>query len=275
PISMLPSEPNIFHGRDSEVSDIINAFAKGTPKIAILGAGGMGKTCLARAVLHHPTITTQYQQHRVFVACDSVSTAGDVVALIRSYVGLKPGKDLTRPIIQYFSSGPASLLILDNLETIWEGAQNRRAIEEFSSDLTEIQHLALIITMRGAERPAKVHWTRPFLPPLQPLSHNAAHQTFIDIAEDHHDPKDIDKILFITDNMPLPIDLIAHLVDGEGCPTILARWKIEKTALLSDGHDQRSNLEISISLSLASPRIVALPDARSLLGLLSMLPDGL
>jgi F0F1-type ATP synthase beta subunit len=46
-ISMLPSEPKIFHGQDSELSDILQPFSQGTPKIAILGAGGMGKTSLA------------------------------------------------------------------------------------------------------------------------------------------------------------------------------------------------------------------------------------
>jgi hypothetical protein len=45
-ISMLPSEPKIFHGRDSELSDILHLFSQGTPRIAILGAGGMGKTNL-------------------------------------------------------------------------------------------------------------------------------------------------------------------------------------------------------------------------------------
>jgi hypothetical protein len=44
---------------------------------------------------------------------------------------------------------------------------------------------------------------------LQPLKHHAAQQTFIDIAEDHHNPEDIDRVLSLTDNMPLAINLIA------------------------------------------------------------------
>jgi hypothetical protein len=46
-ISLLPSEPKIFHGRESELADILHLFGTGIPKIAILGAGGIGKTSLA------------------------------------------------------------------------------------------------------------------------------------------------------------------------------------------------------------------------------------
>jgi hypothetical protein len=75
--------------------------------------------------------------------------------------------------------------------------------------------------------------------------------------------------------MPLAINLIAHLVDVEGCSSILSRWEEEKTSLISDGYDKRSNLDSSISLSLSSPRIKAVPHSEELLSLLSMLPDGL
>ncbi|KAJ7056433.1 hypothetical protein C8F01DRAFT_369886 [Mycena amicta] len=68
------------------------------------------------------------------------------------------------------------------------------------------------VTMRGAERPAQVQWTRPFLPILKPLSDEAAHQTFIDIADDIHiDDSDLRTILDLTNKMPLAVALIAHL----------------------------------------------------------------
>lgn len=129
--------------------------------------------------------------------------------------------------------------------------------------------------MRGAERPAKVHWTHPFLPPLQPLSNDAARQIFVDIADDFHNNEDINQILSFTDNLPLAVDLIAHLVDMEGCANVLTRWEMEKTALLSEGYDRRSNLDTSIAISLSSPRIRSSPSAKDLLSLLSILPDGL
>jgi hypothetical protein len=131
------------------------------------------------------------------------------------------------------------------------------------------------ITMRGAERPAKVRWSHPFLSPLKPLSDGAARQTFIDVADDVHNSKDINQLLALTDNMPLAVELIAHLVDYEDCANVLARWETEKTALLSDGYDKRSNLDASIEISLSSPRITSFPGTKELLALLSILPDGL
>ncbi|KAJ7922710.1 P-loop containing nucleoside triphosphate hydrolase protein [Mycena leptocephala] len=253
---MLPSEPKIFHGRDSELSDIIQLFSQGTPRIAILGAGGMGKTSLARAVIHHTEITEKYNQHRFFVACDPAATQVELAALIGVHVGLKPGKDLTRPVIQYFSSSSDCLLILDNFETLWEPAESRGKIEEFLSLLTSVDHLALMVTMRGAEWPAKVAWTHPFLPALKPLEQDAARQTFIDIADNTHVSNEVDKVS-LTDNLPLAISLIAHLVDSEGCSHVLSHWEEEKTLLISDGYNNRtSNLDFSISLSLANVELV-------------------
>ncbi|KAJ6554020.1 P-loop containing nucleoside triphosphate hydrolase protein [Mycena vulgaris] len=207
-------EPKIFHGRESELSDIIKLFMQETPRIAILGAGGMGKTSLAKVALHHPTVTGKYAQHRVFVACDSTSSKDELVTLIGAHLGLKPKKNLAKVILHHFAINPACLLILDNLEPVWEPTEIRRDIEEFLSLLTDVKHLALVITMRGTERPASVRWTRPFLPALKPLTQDAARQTFIDIADDCHNSDDIDKVLLLTDNMPLAIDLMAHLVES-------------------------------------------------------------
>ncbi|KAJ7445452.1 P-loop containing nucleoside triphosphate hydrolase protein [Mycena latifolia] len=273
--SLLPSEPKIFHGRESEVSIIIQQLNQQIPRVAILGGGGMGKTSLARAVLHHPQISAKYEKHRFFVACDAASSSVHLAALIGAHVGLQPGQDLTKPVIRYFSNGPPSLLILDNLETVWEPKESRIDVEKLLALLEDIEHLTLIITMRGAERPASVRWTHPFLQPLQPLAQDAARKTFIDIVDDGYAVEDIDKILLLADNMPLAIDLIAHLVDYDGLDRVMEHWETERTSLLSEGCNKGSNLNLSISMSLESPRLASVPHAHDLLSLLSMLPDGL
>ncbi|KAJ7034358.1 P-loop containing nucleoside triphosphate hydrolase protein, partial [Mycena alexandri] len=271
----LPAEPKIFHGRDSELTYIRKLFTQGTPRIAILGAGGMGKTSLARAALHCEEIVTKYHANRFFIACDTAASKVELAGLIGAHLGMKPGKDLTKAVLWHFTNGPPSLLILDNLETLWEPVESRKELEEFLSLLTDIINLALVITMRGVERPAKVQWTRPFLLPLQPLAQDAARKVFIDIADDRHSVEEVDQVLHLTGNMPLSISLLAHLVDMEGCTEILSRWETEKTSLISEGYDKRSNLELSISLSLSSPRITSMPHSQDLLALLSILPDGL
>lgn len=55
---------------------------------------------------------------------------------------------------------------------------------------------------------------------------------------------------------------------------MLARWKTDSTALLSEGFDRQSNLDASINMSISSPRMQSTPGAKTLLTLLSMLPDG-
>lgn len=142
--SLLPSKPKIFYGRESELQNIIRSLHEPLPRIAILGAGGMGKTSLARVALHHPDIAAKFD-HRFFVTCDSVHTSTGIAALLGSHLGLKPGKDLTKPVVRYLSRISSSLLVLDNLETPWVSMESRDSVEEFLSFLADIEQLALIV----------------------------------------------------------------------------------------------------------------------------------
>ncbi|KAJ7738125.1 hypothetical protein B0H16DRAFT_1694899 [Mycena metata] len=207
-ISMLPAEPRIFHGRDSELAEILKLFNQGTPRIAIL-----------------------------------VELAG----LIGTHLGMKPGKDLTQAVLWHFTDAPPSLLILDNLETQWELVESRKEIEEFLSLLMDITSLALLVK-NPAQKKQQITM---------------------------HSMEEVDQVLHLTDNMPLAISLLAHLVDMEDCSTILAHWEGKKTSLISEGSDRQFNLELSISLSFSSPRITSMPHSQDLLALLSILPDGL
>ncbi|KAJ7730924.1 hypothetical protein B0H14DRAFT_3616658, partial [Mycena olivaceomarginata] len=265
--SMLPSKPQIFYGRESELQQIMELLQEESPRIAILGAGGMSKTSLARAVLHHPDTSAKFE-HRFFVSAESATNSIELAALIGLHVGLNPGKDLIKPVVHCRKL--QCLVILDNLETPWEPPKSRGGIEEFLSLLTDILHVALIVS---AERPGKVAWSHPFFPPLQPLVDDAAHQIFVNITDNCYEAEDINQLLQLTDNMPPGVDLIAHLADYEGFSNVVTWWEAEKTTMLSVGYDRKSNLDVSIQLSLSSPRITS--ESMELLSLLSILPDGL
>ncbi|KAJ7479310.1 hypothetical protein FB451DRAFT_1172422 [Mycena latifolia] len=256
-LSMLPPSPQIFHGRESGLKEILVLLKQDSPRVAILGTGGMGKTSLATAVLHHPDVVADYP-HRIFLA---------------SHIGIEKTANLARKIARHLSYDARSLLVLDNFETPWEPSASRSEVEEFLSLLADVSNVAVLITMRGAERPGKVRWTRPFLLPLQPLTDSASLQTFIDIADSNHDEGNIRQLLAYTANLPLAVSLIASVAAYEGCESALRRWEIENTRLLSDGYDQKSSLDISIMLSFSSSRMTT--EAQELLGLLSILPDGL
>ncbi|KAJ7261950.1 P-loop containing nucleoside triphosphate hydrolase protein, partial [Mycena rebaudengoi] len=268
----LPASPKIFHGRVAELQDVVNILLQDSARVAILGAGGMGKTSLATAALHNPQVEAKYSS-RYFVPCHSTPTCTELVRTIADHIGVEKGSNLSKRAVHYLAHAPPSLLVLDNLETPWESQSSRQQVEEFLSLLTDAPQLGLMITLRGTERPSKVKWTRPFLHPLNPLSNIAALQIFKEVADEGHDEGSVEELLALTGNLPLAVSLIASVASTEGCAKTLSRWKLESTQMLSDGYDQRSSLDISIMLSYTSSRMT--PGAQELLSILSMLPDGL
>ncbi|KAJ7196699.1 hypothetical protein GGX14DRAFT_301603, partial [Mycena pura] len=223
-------------------------------RVAILGAGGMGKTSLSIAALHDPDVAKKFT-NRYFVPCQSNATHSDLILSIASHLGVTEGNLLPK-VIRHLMDGPPVLMILDNFETPWEPMSSRAAVEEVLSLLTDIPHLALVITMRGAERPGQVKWMRPFLQPIEPLEDGAALQTFHAIAGEDHEESLVRELLNLSGNLPLAVDLIAN-----------------STRVVSDGYDKRSSLDISITLSFSSARMTR--EAQALLSLLSILPNGL
>ncbi|KAJ7693444.1 hypothetical protein B0H17DRAFT_1060201 [Mycena rosella] len=253
-LSLLPASPKIFHGRDRELNDVIGTLLKDFAQVAVLGPGGMA--------LHHPTIIDKYR-FRHFISCESATNKVDLLSIIGSHLGLDPAPQLAKSIVRYLEMSGPCLVVLDNFETPWEPVESRGAVEEFISYWQ--------ITAGESEMESAVP------PTLEPLSSSAARRIFSEVADepDIGEESALDELLVLSGSLPLAISLMANVASFEGYKGALSRWKVENTSLLSDGHDKRSNLEISITLSLGSPRISSSPDAKSLLSLLSILPDGI
>jgi tetratricopeptide (TPR) repeat protein len=264
-------------GRDKEKSDVIATLLNcNQAHIAILGAGEMGKTTLALSVLHDFQVTAQYEL-QYFISCEAVSSVlvllGEIANALRIPHSTRD-EHLYDVILSSLHQKPA-VLCLDNFETIWDNAANRPGVEEFLSHISSIPELALIVTMRGTQRPSGVTWSKPLLPPLNKLGLDSSNEIFEKICGPVD--KSVDKLLRDVDGIPLAITLIGSLLQegNESSKSLWARWKKTHTKVVEVGSKGRlSNLDTSIHLSVYSPRMQADPNAISILSMLSLLPDG-
>lgn len=143
---MLPASPQIFHGREGELQELVGLLLSTSARVAILGTGGMGKTSLAIAALHHADVVANYAQ-RYFIPCQLSATCADLLHNIASHIGIEEGPNMLRRIMHHFMGAGSTLLVLDNLETPWEPSTSRGDVEDLLSRLTDIAHVALMVSL--------------------------------------------------------------------------------------------------------------------------------
>ncbi|KII86116.1 hypothetical protein PLICRDRAFT_178393 [Plicaturopsis crispa FD-325 SS-3] len=177
-----PPAPKNFHGRDEYVNTAAELIAAAPPtdpvRLAILGSGGMGKTSVALAILHHPKIT---QRLRYFVPCDAFMNASMLVAGILQVLGMHnyPKDDPLQVLQNSIMFADPMLLILDNFETPWDGSGSQAAVEAVLRRL-DVPTVTLIITMRGNASPSGIQWAwHPLLSALGKLPLQAAYKAFL------------------------------------------------------------------------------------------------
>jgi hypothetical protein len=145
-LSLLPAPPQIFHGRDSELNEIVGALMRERARVAIIGSGGMGKTTLGLAALHHLEVEKQYPQ-RHFVSCESATSSEELISILGLYLQIPRSTGMSREIYGHFLEGGPAILMLDNMETPWEPLATRTQVEEFLSLLADVPQLALLVTI--------------------------------------------------------------------------------------------------------------------------------
>lgn len=278
PFARVPPRPHLHLGRDSEAQTVAEIIVGASGRVAILGGPGMGKTSLAVAVSHHPAVIARFGSRRFFVSCDAAEGQSTFLPTLAAAFGISgTGRKATQQKLLARLGSDPTLLVLDNFESAWEADHQRQDAEELLQFLDAISNLSLILTLRGAERPFGVRWTQPLLPPLLPLADSAALHIFCSISDlPDHDTKALADLLGYLGNIPLAIVLMANLMQVESLTSLLRRWHEFNTAILirGDGQHRLNSLDISIRLSLESPRMLAAPAAGRLLSLLSMAPYG-
>ncbi|KZV96961.1 hypothetical protein EXIGLDRAFT_747357 [Exidia glandulosa HHB12029] len=278
PAPKIPSAAQIFFGRESEAATIVEQLVSDSSAyVAVLGGPGIGKTSLASSVLHAARVAAHFGPRRYFLACDSADRQSGCLDLLCSAFGISTQNrsKSERELKRILSRGP-TLVVLDNFESAWENSGTRSDAEGFLAFLSAIDSASLIVTLRGTERPAGISWTRPFLPPLEPLSQSAATQTFLALTDVSDADPHLSELLGYIAHVPLAITLMANLSQTEPLEALAMRWQDVRTAMLKThlGDTRLTSLDVSISLSLQSPRIQRAPHAVDLLSLLALLPLG-
>ncbi|KAI0294490.1 P-loop containing nucleoside triphosphate hydrolase protein [Multifurca ochricompacta] len=278
--ALAPPPPQIFFGRDAELAHIIQIIftniTSRPAKIAILGPGGYGKTTLANAVLSDDRVQKHFQDARYFISCESATSSDALLIQIAKTLGLVMGPpDTLWSQIHATLNSKEIVLCLDNFESPWDQSdETKHAVEVLLSQITSLRRVTVLVTMRGAERPGRTEWTQPFLGPLGTISLDAAKEIWKRITGNYDDFSE--KLTLAVDCVPLAVDLLAHLSQVTPPMLLWKEWNSRKTTLIKRGELHKlSNMEYSIQLSLDSHRMTSNPLAKDLLGILSMLPDGL
>jgi tetratricopeptide (TPR) repeat protein len=271
--------PQIFFGRDSELAEIIHMIFTNPgscpARIAILGPGGYGKSTLAKAVLTDERVKKRFADARYFVTCESIFSSGALLIELAKTLGVFDGAtDAIWSRISTMLNSKDCIICFDNFESPWDqDADIRTSVEELLSGVTETR-CTLLITMRGTVRPAQTQWTMPFLPPLMTLDSNAARQVWEHTAKDYDEFAE--ELTKAVDYVPLAVSLLAHLAQATSPQLLLEQWNSRNTGFIHTGQaNKQLNLDYSIQLSIDSGRMRANPSAKELLGVLSMLPDGM
>ncbi|KAF9792078.1 hypothetical protein BJ322DRAFT_1215331 [Thelephora terrestris] len=266
-----PPPPRACFGRNELIEKVV-CLAENLEPVALIGAGGTGKTSIALTVLHNDRIKKRFGDNRRFIPCDQFpASLPHLLNRLSKAIGagIENPKDLT-PLRPFLSSRDM-ILFLDNAESIFDPqGTDAREIYTTVQELSRFSNICLGITSRITTVPP--HFKRPVISTLSP---EAACDIFYSIYDNGGRSEVISDLIRQLDFHALSITLLATTASHNlwDYNRLAKEWDVQRAQVLQT--DYNESLAATIEISLASPTFRNLgPHARDLLGVVAFFPQG-
>ena len=267
----LPPPPRACLGRDDLIEKIVD-LAESLTSIALIGAGGIGKTCVALSVLHHDRIKRWFGENCWFIRCDQFpASLPNFLNRLSKVIGagVENPRDLTP--LRPFLSSKEMIIFFDNAESVLSpGGTDVREIHAVLEELSRFETICLFISSRIPSVPLRCK--RPTIPAL---SMGSACKIFFSIY-DNGWSETVSNLLRQIDLHPLSITLLATAASRNlwDYDRLAQEWHTHRPQILWTNCNK--DLAGTIELVLASPMFCELgPDARDLLSVIAFFPQGI
>ena len=272
PGEVPPPPPRDCFGREELIEEII-VLAKNLEPIALIGAGGIGKTSIALTVLQRRRIKKRFGDNRRFIRCDQFpASRANFLARLSKVIGagVENPEDIAplRPLL----SSQQMLIVLDNAESILDPhGPNYQEIRAVVDELCRFKTICVCITSRITTVP-------PYCkrPQIGTLSIEAARNIFYGIHGDGGRSGIVDDLLHRLEFHALSITLLATTASNNmwSYDRLAKEWDKHRTGVLRTNRNE--SLAVTIELSLASRTFRKLGhNARDLLGVVAFFPQGI
>jgi len=271
----IPSKPDIFVGRDTIVQEAVSQILK-RRHVALIGAGGVGKSSIAKAIMHDERVVDHFESYRCFVTYSDVETSMMSYSIFLQHIADAlsiPTATTLSTILATLRASP-TLLVIDNAETFLDiDTVDGGHISDAIAELGGCSSVHLILTTRSGKLP-NLSW---FYQEVGGLDVEASRRLFSAVYKRDIGNR-LDPLFSALDHHALSISLLSHTATRNAYQTteeIQEAWEQQKTRLLKTGPVKSQNLGVTIEFSIDSPSLQGMKAvALAFLRIVAFLPEG-